>query len=101
MAGQLDYTHEGGESYLEIQGRVVPAFQTIANRHPGETIVVVAHGVVIRVLLTSLLDGFGPADFERIAIDHVAINDLRLEKDRWRAESLGVQFVNEESSGWG
>jgi broad specificity phosphatase PhoE len=50
--------------------------------------VVVAHGVVIRVILTAILDGLGPADFERLAIDNAAVNDLRLAGRTWRAESL-------------
>jgi probable phosphoglycerate mutase len=100
MAGQLDFTHEGGESYAAIRRRAVPAFQALAERHPGETIVVVAHGVVIRVVLTSLLEGHSPADFERIAIDYVAINDLRHDGSRWWAETLGARVVGEESTGW-
>jgi 2,3-bisphosphoglycerate-dependent phosphoglycerate mutase len=100
MAGQLDFTHEGGESYAAIRRRALPAFQALAERHPGETIVIVAHGVVIRVVLTSLLEGHSPADFERIAIDYVAINDLRHDGSRLWAETLGAQVVGEESTGW-
>jgi broad specificity phosphatase PhoE len=92
-AGELDYSHEGGESYAAIRRRAVPAFQAIADRHPGETIVVVAHGVVIRVLLTSLFEGLGPADFERIAIDFVAINDLRHDGTHWLADTLGERVI--------
>jgi broad specificity phosphatase PhoE len=92
-AGQLDFTHEGGESYAAVRRRAVPAFRALADRHPGETIVVVAHGVVIRVLLTSLIEGLGPADFDRIAIDFVAINDLRYDGALWRAETLGERVV--------
>jgi probable phosphoglycerate mutase len=88
-AGALDFTHPGGESYAEIRGRVIPPFLELAARHPGETIVVVAHGVVIRVLLTSLLEGYGPGDFEAIGIDNAAVNDLRHDGTRWWAESLG------------
>jgi broad specificity phosphatase PhoE len=91
--GQLEYTHEGGESYAAVRRRVVPAFQAIADRHPGETIVIVAHGMVIRVLLTSLLEGLGPADFDRVAIDFVAINDLRFSGGRWRADTLGERAI--------
>lgn len=90
MAGDLDATHEGGESYAEIRRRAVPALEMIAVRHPGGTIVVVAHGMVIRVLLTSVLDGYGPEHFEAIAIPNAAINDLRLEGARWRAETLAA-----------
>ena len=87
-AGALDYTHEGGESFEEIRRRTVPAFQELAARHPGQTIVVVAHGVVIRVLLTTLLDEFGPEDFDRLGIDNGAVNDLRWDGSRWRAVAL-------------
>ena len=95
MAGQIDFTSEGAESYREIQDRVVPAFLDLSGDHPGETIVVVAHGVVIRVLLTSLLDGFGPADFERASIEFVAVHDLRFDGLHWRAERLGERLATE------
>jgi probable phosphoglycerate mutase len=87
-SGDLEAAHEGGESYAQIRDRVVPAFVGLARRHPGETIVVVAHGVVIRVLLTALLEGKGPADFEGFGIDFVAVNDLRFDGGVWRAETL-------------
>jgi 2,3-bisphosphoglycerate-dependent phosphoglycerate mutase len=86
--GDLGATHEGGESYAQIRDRVVPAFIALAHRHPGETIVVVAHGVVIRVLLCSLLEGCGPEDFDRFGIEFVAVNDLRIESEVWRAMAL-------------
>jgi broad specificity phosphatase PhoE len=85
MAGDLDFTHEGAESYADIRRRVMPTFLAVAARHPGQTFAVVAHGVVIRVLLTSLIEGLGPADFSRIAIDFIAIHDLRWDGIRWRA----------------
>lgn len=88
MAGELDYTHPGGESYAEIRRRAVPPFEALAARHHGQTIVVVAHGVVIRVLLTTLLDGYGPEHFDVIGIPNAVLNDLRHAGDRWRAEAL-------------
>jgi 2,3-bisphosphoglycerate-dependent phosphoglycerate mutase len=87
-AGDLEAAHEGGESYAQMRDRVVPAFMGLAEGHVDETIVVVAHGVVIRVLLSSLLEGRGPADFEGFGIDFVAINDLRFDGVNWRAEAL-------------
>jgi broad specificity phosphatase PhoE len=88
IAGNLDATHEGGESFADIQRRVLPAFEMIANRHRGETIVVVVHGVVIRVILCSILPNLGPADFDRVAIDFASVNDLRFDGRSWRAERL-------------
>lgn len=86
--GDLDATHEGGESFAAIRDRVVPAFLGLASNHPGVTIVVVAHGIVIRVLLSCLLEGQGPADFDGFGIDFVAPNDLRFNGQAWRAEAL-------------
>ncbi len=91
ISGDLDHTHPGGESYADIRRRVVPAFLQLAEQSPGQTAVVVAHGVVIRVLLTSLIEGFGPADFDRIAIEFVALNELQSDDGRWRATSLDVR----------
>jgi 2,3-bisphosphoglycerate-dependent phosphoglycerate mutase len=84
MAGTLDYSHEGGESYADMRDRAIPAFLALAERHRGETIAVVAHGVVIRVLLSSLVEGRGPEHFDRIGIEHVAVNDLRWDGEHWR-----------------
>jgi probable phosphoglycerate mutase len=86
--GDLEATHEGGESYRQMQNRVVPEFVRLAEENRGETIIVVAHGVVIRVLLTSLLEDKGPADFESFAIDFVAVNDLSYDGETWKAVSL-------------
>lgn len=87
-AGELDYTHEGGESFEDVRARVVPVVQAIAEAWVGRTVVVVAHGVVMRVLLTTLLPGYGPVDFERFAIDNAAVNDLRWDSNVWTAVDL-------------
>jgi probable phosphoglycerate mutase len=88
IAGDLEYTHPGGESYGDIRRRVVPIIEDLGRRHRGVTIMVVAHGVVIRVLLTSLVSGLTPADFDRIAIDFASVNDLFLDGNIWTAGPL-------------
>ena len=88
IAGDLDHTHEGGESFNDVRRRVVPVLQELAARHAGETIVVVAHGVVIRVALTSLLAGSHPSDFDRFAIDFASVNDLHFDGAIWTAGVL-------------
>ncbi len=93
QAGDLDASHEGGESYRELHARVVPAFRALIAAHPGQTLIVVAHGVVIRVLLTALLPGSGPHDFERFGIDFVAVNDLRFDGQHWSAAALNTPAV--------
>jgi probable phosphoglycerate mutase len=88
MAGDLAYTHAGGESYSQIRDRALPAFLDLADRHSGGTVVVVCHGVVIRVLLTSLLAAVPLDRFDRVGIDFMAFNDLRFVGGDWRAECL-------------
>jgi 2,3-bisphosphoglycerate-dependent phosphoglycerate mutase len=87
-AGDLEHTHIGGESYADIRRRIVPIIDELTNRHKGETIIVVAHGVVIRVILTSMVSGFQPTDFDRIAIDFASVNDLVFDGTIWTAVSL-------------
>ncbi|MBE7939125.1 MULTISPECIES: histidine phosphatase family protein [Ramlibacter] len=41
---------EGGESLVDLRRRVVEAMEELAARHPGEQIVVVAHGGVLDAL---------------------------------------------------
>jgi broad specificity phosphatase PhoE len=86
MAGELDFTHEGGESFAAIRDRVVPIFRELAERHRGETIVVVAHGVVIRVALCSLVEGLGPRHFGELPIDYVRIYELVSDGQRWHLD---------------
>jgi 2,3-bisphosphoglycerate-dependent phosphoglycerate mutase len=88
IAGELEVAHPGGESFADIRRRVGSILEDLAARHRGETIVVVAHGVVIRVALTSLVAGFTPADFDRIAIDFASVNDLWCDGRTWTARAL-------------
>jgi broad specificity phosphatase PhoE len=88
VAGDLEHSHPGGESYADIRRRVIPIFRDLAARHQGETIVVVAHGVVIRVVLTSLLSGAHPAEFDQFAIDFASLNDLWFDGASWTARGL-------------
>jgi broad specificity phosphatase PhoE len=89
-AGDLDATHPGAESYRMIRDRVLGPFESLARSHPDRTAIVVAHGVVIRVLLCSLLPDAGPARFERFGIDFVAVNDLRWDGATWAAARLNA-----------
>jgi len=95
-AGDLDAAQEGGESFAQIRDRVIPALELLARRHADETIVVVAHGVVIRVVLTCWLDG-GPSRFDEFGIDFVAVNDLTFDGRSWRASALNGQPVGNQS----
>lgn len=91
MAGDLDAAPEGDESYAEMRARVVPAYREAVGAFAGRTVVVIAHGLIIRVLLTALLEDHGPAEFARLGIDNCAINDLIWDAGRWQAIALNAR----------
>lgn len=45
-----DFAPPGGESLLQLQARVVAAVNELASRHPGEQVLMVAHGGVLDIL---------------------------------------------------
>lgn len=69
------YGYQGGESMQLVQERAVPAFQSILNSHLGETIVIVAHNVVNRAFLASVL-GMPLAVSRRLFQDNGCLNFL-------------------------
>ena len=90
MAGDLDATDPGAESYRQVRDRVAPALREIATVHPGETAIVIAHGLVIRVVVTALVAGFTVADWNQIGIACAAVNDLRFNGSIWTAAALNA-----------
>jgi 2,3-bisphosphoglycerate-dependent phosphoglycerate mutase len=86
MAGDTGYATPGAESFDDIRDRVLPAWERLARE--DRTVVVVAHGIVIRVLLLSLLPGYGVSAWKRLGpIRNVAIHEL-VREAAWRAVRL-------------
>jgi len=63
----------GGESLNDVRERAINALERIIFIHPGDTIIVVAHRVVNKVLLCSVLD-LDNSHFWRIRQDTCCIN---------------------------
>jgi probable phosphoglycerate mutase len=90
-SGDTAFASPGAESWDDIRHRVLPPWQRLTRDHAGRTIVVVAHGIVIRVLLLSVLPHCGPGDWERLGpIRNVALNELLWTAQGWQAIALGV-----------
>ena len=51
-----DYVFENGESFRQMQKRVVDFFVTLPEKHPDTTVLIVAHAGVIRGLVSYFLD---------------------------------------------
>ena len=62
-----------GESLLDVRLRIVPAFEEIVRRHPGDSVAVLSHTVAMRVLLCSIM-GLGLDHFWNLGQDTCAVN---------------------------
>jgi probable phosphoglycerate mutase len=76
IAGDLEYSHPTGESYAAMRSRGVPALTRLLDRHDGQTVAVVAHGMLIRVLISSLVPEWPVSRIADIKIDNCAVNEL-------------------------
>jgi broad specificity phosphatase PhoE len=85
MAGETAFAPPGAESFDDVQRRVVPVWQRVTMDHAGKTIILVAHGIVCRVLLLSLVPGYSVRDWHRIKTHNVAISELLRAGNEWRA----------------
>jgi len=63
----------GGETLDEVRFRLMQTLKELVERHPSETIVLVGHTVINRVMLLGIL-GLGNERFWRIKQDTCAIN---------------------------
>lgn len=79
---------EGGETFEQLQQRVVPRFEEIIARHPNEQIAMVCHGGVNRVILSHLLEVPIKRIF-RVKQEYAALNIIQYYGDEPVVELLG------------
>lgn len=86
MAGETDFAPPGAESFDDVSRRVLPVWERLTSTHADKTVVIVAHGVVCKVLLITLLDGYSVADWSRLGpVRNLAINELFQDGQAWKA----------------
>ena len=90
MRGDIRFTHAGAESFADVRARVLPVWERLITQHAGRTLVIVAHGIVCKVLLLSVLANHSPADWRTKvpSLRNVAINELVRDDAGWRALRL-------------
>ncbi len=66
-----------GESYLEVQDRALREVERIALAHPRDTVAVVSHADVIRLLLAHFA-GIHPDLFQRLVVDPASVSVVAL-----------------------
>jgi broad specificity phosphatase PhoE len=70
----------GGESLLMVKKRALTSLEGFRNRHPGETVFVVSHRAVTKVVMCAML-GLTNRSFWKIFQDNCAFNIIMLSKD--------------------
>ena len=87
-SGDPDYRIPGGESARERHERIVACIEEIASRHPGERIVIVAHGGALRSLFyrTLGLPLSAPRAFKLL---NASVNRFYFLDGRWKLATWG------------
>ena len=80
----------GGESIADVIGRVGPALDSLAERHAGRDVVVVAHGGTIRAAIAHVM-GLSPHQALCFSVKNLSVSRLERHGREWRVAS-----VNEE-----
>jgi 2,3-bisphosphoglycerate-dependent phosphoglycerate mutase len=95
VAGDTGYAPPGTESFDQIRDRVLPVWDRITQEKQGKTLAVVAHGIVIRVVLLSVVGGYNAADWPRLGrVANASISEVTGSGRGWRAVRVG--FVPDE-----
>lgn len=86
--GDYDFRIRGGESLRQVQSRGLSAVEAMLQQHPGQRVLVVAHGRFLRILLATLLEEFGVARMEELRHSNTGVNHLIHNGTRFIAQRL-------------
>jgi probable phosphoglycerate mutase len=76
-----------GESLADLRQRAMQTIQELTGKHPSDTIALVGHTVINRIILLSVL-GLGNKRFWKIKQDTCAINVFEAEEDNFTLVSV-------------
>jgi probable phosphoglycerate mutase len=89
MAGDIHYTTPGAESFHDLRARLMPAFERLGARFANRRLVVVAHGVVCKVLHLCLLPGLTPANWDKLGrVANLAVSEFQFDGLVWQSARL-------------
>ncbi|MGH8056063.1 MAG: histidine phosphatase family protein [Candidatus Entotheonellia bacterium] len=83
----MDFAPPGGETRSQLLNRALTTLQTIARRHPGQTVVAVTHGGLCYVVLVHLM-GSIEGDGRRFSPANGSLHILEAAGDRWAVISI-------------
>ncbi len=74
-----DYRPPGGESVNDIKKRIVYFSNKILKKHSGKSVLIVSHGVALRILIGSFL-GTPPEQFTKLRMKNAALTIIEISK---------------------
>ena len=93
LANPLSEAIPGGEDMKQIRERSVAAVeQALEDAPQGESVVIVSHAGIVRVLLSYYL-GSNPANYHRLRVSPGSVSVLSFEKDRELPRVLAVNWM--------
>jgi broad specificity phosphatase PhoE len=91
VEGDTGYAPPGAESFDAMRERVLPVWGRLVEEHAGGRLVIVAHGLVCKVLLLSVLPGWSVADWVKLGpIRNLGVSELTATPAGWAAVRLNV-----------
>jgi broad specificity phosphatase PhoE len=90
-ANPAEFGYPEGESFAQVHERAAPALNDLLVRHAGESILVVAHHVVNRTWLASLL-GLAPGQARQVSLDNCGISIVVHQGGRATISTLNAAF---------
>jgi len=91
MLNPAEHGYPGGESFADVYQRVSVALDELLRLHAGEGILVVAHHVVNRTYLASLM-GLAPDQARQVTLDNCGISVVVCEGDSISVSTLNAAF---------
>lgn len=87
--GNTAYTTPGAESYDDLVARLLPAWNRVMQQTAGKRVVIVVHGIVVKVLLLTLLANHGPKKWPTLGrVQNVGVTEMLHTGSDIRANSL-------------
>ncbi len=76
LEDKAGFVPPGGESYRQVEERIAPLLERLHQEHAGQTVLIVGHRAVNRVILGLIL-GLPPAEYIRFDPRHQTLYEIR------------------------
>lgn len=91
----VHFQFPGGESLAQMHQRVVQGVEALRQQHPGEQLLVVSHGGVIRSILAHYIGGDMNKHWS-FRIDHGSVTVLELHGDFYLLNKMNEGWIEED-----